>query len=54
LESEGDYKNGKNNGYDIIYYENGKKAQEVLYLNGVFISEKCWDPEGKEYKCTDF
>ena len=31
-----------------------KKAQEILYLNGFFISEKCWDDEGVEYNCADF
>jgi antitoxin component YwqK of YwqJK toxin-antitoxin module len=54
LESETDYKNGEQHGYDILYYENEKKAHEMLYLKGFFISEKCWDPKGIEYKCTDF
>ena len=43
---EGSYKNGQLHGMSKIWHQNGKLAQEIIYENGVIISETSWDENG--------
>jgi hypothetical protein len=34
------------------WYENdGQKDYEITYMDGILISEKCWDEDGNEMDC---
>jgi len=45
-----DYKDGKLNGKELTFWEDGKRKRESNYRNGTLINGKCWDRDGKEVK----
>jgi antitoxin component YwqK of YwqJK toxin-antitoxin module len=40
------YKNGIKDGSDILYYENGKKQQEIIYRDGKILKSILWYENG--------
>ena len=53
LVSDGNYKDGKKDGKFKIWHKNGQLKYEYNYKEGQFISNNCWDEEGKEIKCPN-
>ena len=52
LELKGHFKNGfPNGGENKTWYECGQLKSEEVWENGVVISQKCWDEDGKEIEC---
>ena len=43
---EASYKDGKLDGISTLRFENGEKASEIRYENGVLISQKEWNEDG--------
>ena len=48
------YKNySKNTFTDTEYFENGQKKSSKIYMNGKFVSIKCWSENGNVRECDD-
>ena len=48
ISMETNYKEGKENGLNRVWYENGQLEYEGNYKDDRLISEQCWDEDGKE------
>lgn len=46
--------NGKNDGYFISYWENGKLKRKDLYKKGKFVEGICWNKNGEEVPYYEF
>ena len=51
--SEGNWKDGKQDGLSTSWYESGKKEYEIIFKDGELISQKCWDEDGNECVCSE-
>jgi antitoxin component YwqK of YwqJK toxin-antitoxin module len=45
------FKLGKLEGIEIIFWENGSKMKEKIYQNGILETEKCWLDDGVQVDC---
>jgi antitoxin component YwqK of YwqJK toxin-antitoxin module len=52
MDSEINYKDGKQDGLETQWYSNGQKWWERTYKDGEEISSKCWDKDGDERDCN--
>ena len=48
------FKDGKQDGLETWWDENGQKQEEGTYKGGKEISSKCWDEDGNECECDLF
>ena len=51
LEGEGNLKEGKQDGLARSWHENGKLAAESIYKDGIELTYKCYDEDGKVIDC---
>jgi len=51
LQAEANFTDGKPNGIIRVWYKNGQLRGEANFKDGVLISEKCYDEDGKVIDC---